>query len=229
MTTPQPALDPPKLTLLDLISFVAGLALMYFLGWSTKDLVWGFWFTSFATGFVFELTRLIQGTSKLQITSIGWILVAIGITLGMGMFAVHFGMFHYVYASILDLPMPLMEHPGRVYIGHLTWSGGTRFSFFETLGIAALNYWPFALISIAHSYRSFFQQSGDDKWFEPYKNVLRMHFLIFVLMPLYALGLESFLAFTLIYVIYFAPKGFWGAIIFRKQKSDLPKVPNVSS
>ncbi|HEY4611398.1 MAG TPA: DUF6498-containing protein [Bacteroidota bacterium] len=205
----------PQLALLDILTFLASMVITYALGWSTKDLVWSFWTSSLISGSAIQLYMKLAPAYKRNTNAAEWAFTAIGTIFGMAFFSVHFGAFHYVFASMLDMFMPLTPHPGRVYVGHLTWQGDIGFDFFATLSIAVFSYWPFALISIAHDYKAFQTVPAKDQYFEPYKKILRIFFVMFLLGGLYELGLESFLSYTLILVLYFAPYGFWGWLFFR--------------
>ncbi|MCI0707072.1 MAG: DUF6498-containing protein [Ignavibacteriae bacterium] len=202
----------PQPSLLDIFTFIGGLAIAYFLGWSTKDLVWSFWAASLVSGFAIQFYMKLAPAAKQHKNAAEWGFTVIGTLFGMAFFSVHFGFFHYIFASMLDMLMPLMPHPGREYVGHLTWRGNTEFDFFATMWTAVGSYWYFALISIAHDYKVFQTVPAKDQYFEPYKKILKIFFLMFLLGGFFELGLESLPVHLLILLLYFAPNGLWGWI-----------------
>ena len=141
--------------------------------------------------------------------------MAIAGLIGVGFFVVHFGMFHYVYASMLDLPWPLRSDPGRVYLGKLTWRGVSDFSFFETLWLAIQNYWMLAFINIGRDYASLFRLDAKYDNFQAYRKVLKLHVVMVLMIFLNFLGLESFALFVIFFLILYAPGAVWKALFPR--------------
>lgn len=189
---------------LDLSGFVAGVAATYFFGWSTRDLLWGLWISSLVSGiffFVFDRVQTLKGQPN-----VNWLLSSVGILFGLVFFTVHFGAFHYIQAELLDLFIPLIPDPDRVYIGRLTWKHVHDFSITETIATALSLYWILIGVSILHDYLSVPPElrlkNGN---FRPYMFVLKMHFLMFVLAALYSLGLESFGVYVVVLLLFFAP------------------------
>jgi len=208
-------------TVLDIGVLLGTLALAYFSGWRAKDLVWSLWLSSLAVGF---LSVLISGGRRVirpDATMVERAFSVIGALGAIMVFSVHFGLFHYVYASILDLLMPLMDHPGRVYIGKLTWKGGTSFSFWETLGIAIVQYWPVVLLNVMRDRQSVLSSSVmTGKEMGPYLVILKLHFLVMGLGACYGLGLDSFPVYAAVYAILFSPAKLWKMIFGRKPASS---------
>jgi hypothetical protein len=115
-------------------------------------------------------------------------------------------MFHYIQGSILDLLIPLEPDPGRVYIGKLTWKGVRSFSMTHAIALAGTRYWAFIVVSLIHSFVSGIpDMQNRNESFRPYILVLKMHFLMFALAGLYAVGLESFPVYVLVLLFFFMP------------------------
>jgi hypothetical protein len=151
--------------------------------------------------------------------------LAIAGFIGVGFFSVHFGMFHYVYARMLDLPWPLRNDPGRVYLGHLTWRGVSEFSFFETLWLAIQNYWMLAFINIGRDYASLFRVDAKYDNFQAYKKVLRLHAVMMLMVFLNFLGLESFALFVIFFLILYAPSALWKTVLPGLVRQENKSVP----
>jgi hypothetical protein len=93
-------------TALEIAVFLGTLALAYFSGWHAKDLIWSLWLSSLAVGF---LSVRVSGGRRIirpDATMVERAFSVIGALGAIMVFSVHFGLFHYVYASILDLLMP---------------------------------------------------------------------------------------------------------------------------
>ncbi|MBI3586495.1 MAG: hypothetical protein HY088_05145 [Ignavibacteriales bacterium] len=214
----QPWFVPPVIR--DIGAFLGSLALAYFSGWSTKDLVWSLWLSSLVSGFLYFLIGYASPVLEQGQTIMERVMKVIGGVLGLAYFCVHFGAFHYVHGSILDLFMPLTEQPNRVYLGNLTWRGATPFSFFGTVALAFRSYWSFALLNLIYDYKTVLSGTEKLEHFKAYKNVLKMHFLLFALAGLFAIGLESFLTFALVFAVYFMPTSVWSMLFRRKNESS---------
>ena len=203
---------PLTATSLDLLAFIFSLSLAYVLGWSTKDLIWGLWLTSllsglssFLIGFMRPVVR--RGAHPVERLIFG----AIGI-LGLSFFALHFGGFHYIYATMLHGLIPLEPQPNRVYLGHLSWTGTTPFSFFQSFTLALTNYWLFALVNMIHDYRQILEDRIDAETLGPYRSVLKLHILIMGLGLLWLIGIESFIVFTMVFALFYAPSWMWRSL-----------------
>lgn len=200
-------------------TFAAGLAATWFLGWSTRDLLWGMWISSLVSGFVFFSG---SGVKKLIGEQTGDVIVGtIGLMFGLGFFALHFGMFHYIQGSILDLLIPLEPDPGRVYVGKLTWKGVREFSMAGTVLTALAKYWVLIGATLAYGFLSGIPDMQDRKEsFRPYIFVLKMHFLMFFLAGLYAIGLESFPVYVIVLLFFFTPSSL--KMLFSKKSAPEP-------
>ncbi len=232
MTTPPQPSSSIRLTLsdlnprwVDILAFASSLLLAFLLGWSSKDLLWGLWLTSFMGGISYTTWCLV--IRKLLIKESAWkrIFPALAGLIGVAFFSLHFGMFHYVYASMLDLPWPLRSDPGRVYLGKLTWRGVSDFPFFETLWLAVQNYWMLAFINIGRDHENLFRVDAKFDSGQAYLKVLKLHFVMILMVFLNFLGLESFALFLIFFFILYAPPAVWKTLfpkLATNQKGQAP-------
>jgi hypothetical protein len=198
----------------DLLAFAGTVICALLFRWQAKDLIWGLWISSFSLGYLWILTILICAV----IFTPGW--KRIGAIFGglfMGaFFTFHYGMFHYVHGVFLNVFFPLgpqFSGPPNVLV---------------LIGTALAAYWPFVLMTVVSRVRDFpWRGSMDDKGevvFKPYLNVIRMHILIFIFIPLYFLKVTN-LAIIPILIFYFFP---W-RIFNRERKAiarETPRLPD---
>ena len=201
-----------KTLLLDLSAFAAGLIAASVFGWSTRDLIWSLWISSLLSGAVFYLRGAvrIKGLNAVELA-----LGSVSVLGGFAFFMLHFGAFHYVQGSILDLLIPLQPDPDRVYQGRLTWKGVREFSFMSSLWYTFLRYWPLVLTTIVHQFFSPPPNlKSQNESFKPYYFVLKMHVFMFPLAGLYEVGLESLPVYALVLLFFFAPASL--KMVFRR-------------
>jgi hypothetical protein len=210
----------------DALAFVAGLALAWFGQWQTKDLVWSLWLSSLLVGYamivwnifgpVAVLVRSTAGKGAPLVAEAGLdgVFLAGGLFL-LAFFTVHFGMFHFVHSVFLNSFFPVL--PGKN-----SWPG-------VALYLQVLrDYWPFVLVA-AVAERSAFGRpvplapatdnavtaggialrksglQGGDGMMTPYRNVIRLHLLIFFFAFASFAKLHSFLVYAVVYAVYFFP------------------------
>ncbi len=209
----------------DALAFVAGLALAWFGEWQTKDLVWSLWLSSLVVGYamivwsifgpVLVLVRGTGGKGAPLVAQAGLdgVFIIGGLFL-LGFFTVHFGMFHLVHSVFLNVFFPVL--PGRAH-------GPTLAMYAQVLR----DYWPFVLVA-AVAERSAFARPvpaaagagdpvtvggialrkkglGGDGMIAPYKNVIRLHLLIFFFAFASIAKLHGFLVYAVVYAVYFFP------------------------
>lgn len=204
-------------TVIEASTYVGTLALAYFSGWSTNDMIWSLWLSSLLIGFLIVVVSSVRRIFRPDATPLERAFSLVGGLGAIAFFSLHFGFVHYVYAAILDLLMPLMEHPDRIYKGNLTWTIGTPFSFWETLGISVVQYWPVVLLNVIRDRRSVFSSSVmTGKETGPYLAIAKLHFLVMGLGACYGLGLDSFPVYAAVYTLLFSPATLWRMIFRRK-------------
>jgi hypothetical protein len=212
----------------DALAFALGLAVAWWARWNAGDLIWSLWLSSFVVGYATILW--IIGFPCVAFAGVVWrsrndslssprtmlVLWAIILVCGsfmLAFFTVHFGGFHYVHSQILLAFFPI-DVPG---VAHSGWAG--RSTYIEVLR----RYWVF-LPSAFLSHRAVFLRTpmtldpdrilsslaGRDRgkggaFAEPYKNVLRMHGLIFFFFFAHFAHLENFAVYAVVYAVYFFP------------------------
>jgi hypothetical protein len=210
----------PIAILLDLLAFAAGLGMAWAFGWQAKDLVWGLWLSSLVVGYttivvgigrgVFHGSRSLQKPGDL----LGFV---ISLVLGgflLTFFTIHFGGFHLVHSMFLNLLFPIVDATDLPDAGLYT----------EVFR----RYWPFlaaAFLAERAALRTawtapldFRQRGGQDVMSAPYRNVVRMHLLIFFFAFAGAMGLDSFGVYAVVFAVYFFP---WRTL-FRRPGSTVP-------
>jgi hypothetical protein len=211
----------------DLLAFVVGLAAARWAGWSTGDLIWSLWLSSFVVGSATILWIIGVPSVKLAILAwqmrhdpgtaphemlVEWALIFVGALFMLAFFTAHFGGFHYGDAEFLFSYFPITL-PGITNTG-----GPGKAEYLEILR----RYWIFLpaaflshramflraplTISPDRRHASFADYSKQGGAFaEPYKNVLRMHFVIMFFCFVDFLGLENFFVYAVVYAVYFFP------------------------
>lgn len=212
----------------DALAFAVGLGVSWWAGWSAADLVWSLWLSSLVVGYAMIVwiigrpavamgtlawtTRNDPLTTPRTVAIFGAIIVVVA-TFMLGFFTVHFGGFHYVHSQLLLHFFPI-DTPGAVQTG---WAD--KATYLEVFR----RYWIF-LPSAFLSHRAAFLREtlpvDRDRWLEsfagsgkknrdyflePYRNVLRMHALIFFFFLAHFVRLENFAVYAAVYVVYFFP------------------------
>lgn len=216
----------------DALAFAGGLALAWFGDWQTKDLVWSLWLSSLLVGYAMIVWGIF-GTGILVAVkawgeramlrnepraslAVGGAALLIGGLFLLAFFTVHFGMFHFVHSVFLNSFFPML--PGRN-------TGPSAVLYWRVLH----DYWPFVLVA-AVAERQAFRLPGPDMsapdtpvkaadidrrlakgkagltgMMTPYRNVVRLHLLIFFFAFAHFAKLENFLVYAVVYAVYFFP------------------------
>ena len=213
----------------DALAFAVGIAVAWWAGWSAGDLIWSLWLSSLVVGYATIVWTIGQPATALALY--GWrtrndaiwnsrgvlifgALILFVATFMLGFFTLHFGGFHYVHSQFLIGFFPI-EVPGA---GKAEW--GDKAVYLEVFR----RYWIF-LPSAFLSHRAAFRKpvggdidqvlgsfktkgrgnKGRELFVEPYRNVLRLHGLIFFFFLAHFAGLDNFLVYLVIYFVYFFP------------------------
>ncbi|MGH7650767.1 MAG: DUF6498-containing protein [Gemmatimonadaceae bacterium] len=211
----------------DALAFALGLAVARWAGWNTGDLVWSLWLSSLVVGYstivwaicqpAIELTRASWRDTALTAANPGApvrlsLLIAAVALFFLAFFTVHFGGFHYVHSQILLSFFPITLPGGSARVGHTVMA-----TYIEV----ARRYWIF-LPSAFLSHRAAFLKrplfaggfsatsiAGPNGFgslmTDPYRNVMRMHALIFFFFIAHFAGLENFVVYAVVYAVYFFP------------------------
>ncbi|HNC23782.1 MAG TPA: DUF6498-containing protein [Opitutaceae bacterium] len=211
----------------DALAFIAGLALAWYGEWQTRDLVWSLWLSSLLVGYAMIVWRifgpavmigtgmwrdrqLLAGESPVPIV-LGGVAYLVGGLFLLAFFTVHFGMFHFVHSVFLNLFFPAVA--GGMKNGP---SAGLYLHVLQT-------YWPFVLVA-AVAERNAFRldpeasvatvtqgttpgkgKGGFDGMMAAYKNVVRLHVLIFFFAFASFMKVDSFAVYVVVYAVYFFP------------------------
>jgi hypothetical protein len=212
----------------DAVAFGAGLAVAWWSGWHTGDLVWSLWLSSLVVGYATivwmigqPVTEIVRASwreralmdSTPHALSAIWLLLLGGALFLQAFFTIHFWMFHYVHSQFLIWFFPIDTGNGAVRV--------TRAGMSTYIEVAR-RYWPF-LPSAFLAHRAAFLRkplsltrdisvaslASSNKLgsliAEPYRNVMRMHMLIFFFFFAHFAGLESFPVYAVVYAVYFFP------------------------
>ena len=211
----------------DAIAFAIGLAVAWWGRWSAGDLIWSLWLSSLVVGYSTIVWMIVQPAS--EFVELAWrqramfrgnpralaafvLILLIGVAFFLGFFTIHFGGFHYVHSQILISFFPIET-------GQAHFAGANTATYAEI----ARRYWP-VLPSAFIAHRAAFMRkpfslaarkplpltANDSKRFgevftEPYRNVMRMHFLIFFFFFAHFARLENFAVYAMVYAVYFFP------------------------
>ena len=225
----------------DALAFAIGLAVAWWAGWSSGDLVWSLWLSSLVVGYstivwmiarpAIELgagawrERAARNTDPRAILVL-WALIFFGAAFFLAFFTVHFVFFHYVHSQIMISFFPIETGHGRATNANMS-----------TYVEIARRYWVF-LPSAFMAHRAAFlrrplslkgqgamasmvrQTSGGALFSEPYRNVIRMHLLIFFFFFAHFAKLENFAVYAVVYAVYFFP---WRLV--RQRSTALGEAP----
>ena len=198
----------------------------WFSQWSTTDLVWSLWLSSLVVGYamiVWNLSSTLRGFGRNVVTDpqrgMGWVggaaILGIGFLFGLAFFTVHFGGFHFVHSAFLASFFPLSP-------------GGSETQGFPDAGHymeVVRQYWIFLPIAFLAERQAFARGSVERNdisvtsqavrrrkpirdgsgMMAPYKNVIRMHLLIFFFAAVHFAKIDNFAVYAVVYAVYFFP------------------------
>ncbi|MDI1319586.1 MAG: DUF6498-containing protein [bacterium] len=215
----------------DILAFAAGLTLAWFGHWETKDLVWSLWLSSLLVGYAMIVWGIFGKGVWIALQAwrerdkfrdepkekmlLGGGALLIGGLFMLAFFTVHFGGFHFVHSVFLQSFFPIGT--GKSFPGlALYWQ-------------VLQAYWPFVLVA-AVAERAAFRlapasaeppdtsvkaadvarrlaqpKDGFTGMMAPYRNVMRLHVLIFFFAFAHFAKLENFWIYATVYAVYFFP------------------------
>ena len=209
---------------IDAAAFAFGLALAWWQSWNTTDLVWSLWLSSLVVGYAMILWRVseplrdaVQGIAAdrgdvapgAKLVVLG--LYGAGTLFGLAFFTVHFGGFHFVHSVFLNAFFPIGGGPSR------------GFAMMPVYVEVVRRYWWFLPVAALAERAAFLPRAPGpadtavtpeaikarfargDTMMEPYKNVVRMHLLIFFFAFAHFARLENFAVYAVVYAAYFFP------------------------
>ena len=222
----------------DVLAFVLGLGVAWIAGWTTTDLVWSLWLSSFVVGYatiVWTIARpgidIVRGASRDReltrqlLSEHGGAAAAIGVLglvlVGLFMlafFTVHFGGFHYVHSQFLYTFFPLEGgEAGRVGSAGMSTYLDVAARYWQFLPAAflaeragflrppALTKDDLSVTAAAIAARKAANAKKGGAMMAPYRNVIRMHGLIFFFAFAHFARVDSFLVYAVVYGVYFFP------------------------
>lgn len=216
-------------TWLDALAFVVGLGVAWWSQWQTTDLVWSLWLCSFVVGYSTIVWTLSSGLREFAANAAtdrspgaalfkigGGVFIGVGFLFALAFFTVHFGGFHFVHSVFLAQFFPIDASAAAQH----------RFPNFSTYAEVFRRYWMFIPVAFLAE-RSGFQrrapavrdtavtpeaiarrkkqQADGGAIMAPYKNVIRMHLLIFFFAAAHVLRWENRWVYAVVYAVYFFP------------------------
>jgi len=195
----------------DLLALVYSLALAWFLKWEVRDLVWSLWLSSLLVGYATILLSIfgpIARSLRNDTNDVSGAILLGGGLFTLLFFTVHFGMFHFVHSVFLNVFFPVSDAAPRGFPGAPI--------YLEVLRC----YWPFVLGAVVSERFNLRRAVATTNMMGPYKNVVRMHLLIFFFAGAAAAKLDSFIVYAVVLCAYFFPF----KALFGMEKPDSPGV-----
>lgn len=215
----------------DLLAFVGGISVAWFARWETTDLVWSLWLSSLVVGYTMIVWMLATSLCEFSFDASAGkepaaadrnlpsgSLLGIGFLFGLAFFTVHFGGFHFGHSVFLSSFFPIVE-------------GGRGWPTVDTYVEIFRRYWIFLPVAFIAERAAFTKEPLEEeggiftvetknraghKLFAPYKNVVRMHLLIFFFAGAAIAKLDNFVVYAVVYAVYFFP---WR--LLRKSKAQV--------
>ncbi len=210
---------------LDLVAFAAGLAVAWYGNWPLTALVWSLWLSSLVIGYASIVTALVtfvrgagDGAAEIR-AGMGGGSVATKVVLGgigifmLAFFTVHFGGFHWGHSIFLQVFFPVEGAVGSKSFPTAAtyWMVVKQNAWFLPLALIAQRdlFWRGSIRSgEARTLKEIQAEFGTDM-VAPYKNVVRLHLLIFFFAFAVFLKLPAALIYVVVYAVYFFP---WRAV-----------------
>ena len=206
------------------MAFGAGLATAWHFQWQTTDLVWSLWLSSLLVGYAMIVWDILGPVLRVAReahaggATLGQGLAVTGIAGGaalflLAFFTVHFGMFHVIHSMFLNGFFPVSGPKASVGLSlYLTVLG--RYWYFvpvaalaerRTFASLAPVRKPDGTTTAPEPGAGLAQLGRDGKLMAPYKNVIRMHLLIFFFVFVHLAKLDGFATYAVVYAVYFFP------------------------
>ena len=204
----------------DLLAFALGLGLAWQFQWEARDLVWSLWLASLTVGYAMILWllfapawRLHQEGESADATKV----VVAGVFL-VAFFTFHFGMFHFVHSIFLNAFFPVGPRVAGLASAQIYVEVIARYWWFVPVALLAERE-AFRLpppsapdagegrtgAREARKARPVFPAASPDGLFRPYRNVVRLHLLIFFFAGAHFLKVDNFAVYAVVYAVYFFP------------------------
>lgn len=214
----------------DALAFGGGLALAWFGSWKTADLVWSLWLSSLVVGYALIVWNVSTGFRTFVLNATqdrtlgfaaakwgGGLVFGGGALLMVAFFTVHFGGFHVVHSVFLAQFFPLADVQPE--------SGSSNLINLPLYAEVFQRYWIFLPLAFMAERAAFRAPAPEfegraitphamtltrkpalgGSMMAPYKNVIRMHLLIFFFAAAHVARFEGFLVYAVVYAAYFFP------------------------
>lgn len=198
----------------DLAGFLLGLALAIALSWQPRDLIWSLWLSSLVLGYatiVLGIVGAVRRCATGPLAGLGAGLLGLFL---LAFFTVHFGGFHFVHGVFLCVFFPLRPMAG----GGFPLTG-------EIIATVIASYWSWLLVAAIAERGALLQawrgggdgradagaEGGDSGGLAgfnpmgPYRNVIRMHLLIFFFAGAHFAQLDGMWVLAVVFAVYFFP------------------------
>jgi hypothetical protein len=208
--------------LVDLLLFAASAAMAWLGRWQAGDLVWGLWLSSLIVGYglllVGILSPVVRGdpsgwgigqsgppplgpvhpVSSVSSPAGLWVMRLLELPVAAFLivfFTFHFGMFHLVHGIFLSMFFP---PTGAAPTGQFSALGHEFKQILAT-------HWSFVVLSLISAREAFAQASVAFTPFTSYRNVIRMHLMIFFFAFAKLAHLDGRLIYLAVLFVYFYP------------------------
>jgi hypothetical protein len=186
--------------------------------WTTGDLVWSLWLSSLVVGYATIVWTILRpaiaiarggwrdgaltiqalGQTSVRSAAAAVPLLVIGGLFLLTFFTVHFGMFHFVHSQFLAAFFPIDTGTGvrRGMVGMSIY-----------LEVARRYWWflPSAFLAERGAFLRGSAATPGTGMMAPYRNVMRMHLLIFFFAFTHFARLDNFAVYAVVYAVYFFP------------------------
>lgn len=204
---------------LDLVAFGASLALAWALRWQTTDLVWSLWLSSLTVGYAMIVWKIFQPilfiTNEARrngmpvLGQAGFDAVfAVGGLVALAFMTVHFGGFHYIHSIFLNHFFPVTTAKGNPTLSTYLTVLGRYWYFIPVAALAERQAFRIAARKApgqAEGTPAKGSKPANEGVLEAYKNVVRMHMLIFFFAFAHVAKLDNFITYAAVYAVYFFP------------------------
>lgn len=191
----------------DAVAFAGGLTVSWFAGWETKDLIWSLWLASLVIGYAMIVWLIFS-------RALGNSALLIGGVFLLAFFTVHFGMFHLVHSVFLNAFFPVTDMKGFPDATGYHVVLEKYWYFLPVAAVAERQHFRRPPAMAGGGFKEAMKKDGD--MMKPYRNVVRLHLLIFFFAFASFAKLENFLVYTVVYAVYFFP---WR--LLRKDKAGV--------
>ncbi len=221
----------------DLLAFGLSLVLAWQLEWQTTELVWSLWLSSLLVGYAMIVwtifgpaiyvgwktwtgREMLAETPKLPM-AVGGTLYFVGGLFLLAFFTFHFGLFHLVHSVFLNGFFPVGETKGMIGLSGYLLVLKQYWYFVPLAALAerkAFHFKPVepvgppdTVVTVAAIAERKARNAGQGFTgiMAPYKNVMRLHLLIFFFAFAHFAQLDNFLVYAVVYAVYFFPWGLW--------------------